>query len=261
MRYLLIFFCFICTSAFSQNVTGYRVQANGNLLPPLDTVLAPYRVGEIRTTASSGTGKLFIAVSLSADKKWYEYPTGGSSANPGGTTGAIQYRGSTGGFSGNVNQLYFDSTNGRLGLLTSSPTARFHLVAGTATASTAPLKLTAGTNLAIPEAGAIEFDGTNYFVTSSTTRYTLAKTLTNTATLDFPDTGIGVSSDLTINVTGAADGDAVVLGVPNVAVPAFGTYMAWVSSSGVVTIRYTNTDVIDSHDPGSGTFRVSVIKY
>ena len=39
------------------------------------------------------------------------------------------------------------------------PTALLHLAAGTAAANTAPLKLTAGTNLTSAEAGAIEYDG------------------------------------------------------------------------------------------------------
>lgn len=48
-RLIFILFSFWCASADSQNITGERVQANRNLLPPLYTVAAPYRVGEIRT--------------------------------------------------------------------------------------------------------------------------------------------------------------------------------------------------------------------
>jgi len=51
------------------------------------------------------------------------------------------------------------------------PTALLHLAAGTATASTAPLKLTSGTNLTTAEAGAFEYDGTSLFFTrTGTTR-------------------------------------------------------------------------------------------
>ncbi|MEI7529946.1 MAG: hypothetical protein WCK76_13505 [Elusimicrobiota bacterium] len=50
-----------------------------------------------------------------------------------------------------------------------SPTALVQLAAGTAAAGTAPLKLTEGVDLAAPEAGALEFDGTNLeFSTSAT---------------------------------------------------------------------------------------------
>ncbi len=56
-----------------------------------------------------------------------------------------------------------------------APTATLHISPGTAAASTAPFKLTSGTNLTTPEAGAIEFDGTNlYFTDSGNTRRTLA---------------------------------------------------------------------------------------
>lgn len=55
----------------------------------------------------------------------------------------------------------------------SSPTARLHLPAGTATSGTAPLKLTAGTNLTTPENGAFEFDGTNLYFTVGGVRKTV----------------------------------------------------------------------------------------
>lgn len=48
---------------------------------------------------------------------------------------------------------------GRAGFGVAVPTAVVHIKAGTATASTAPLKLTAGTNNTTPESGAFEFDG------------------------------------------------------------------------------------------------------
>ena len=64
-----------------------------------------------------------------------------------------------------TSELYWDDTNKRLGLATTNPTARLHLPAGTATASTAPLKFTSGTDLTAPEAGVIEYDGLHFSVT------------------------------------------------------------------------------------------------
>ena len=64
--------------------------------------------------------------------------------------------------------------SGNVGIGTASPTAKLHLKAGTATAGTAPIKLTSGTNLTTPEAGAFEFDGTDLFFTPNTTRETIA---------------------------------------------------------------------------------------
>jgi hypothetical protein len=56
-----------------------------------------------------------------------------------------------------------------------APTALVHINAGTASANTAPLKLTAGTNLTTTEAGAIEYDGTHLYFTAANagTRYQL----------------------------------------------------------------------------------------
>jgi hypothetical protein len=70
---------------------------------------------------------------------------------------------------------------GNVGIGTTSPTSVLHLKAGTATTSTSPLKFTAGTNLTTAEAGAMEWDGTNLFITQTTgpTRKTLAYTDSN----------------------------------------------------------------------------------
>lgn len=61
-------------------------------------------------------------------------------------------------------------TNVGIGMGASLPSARLHLPAGTASASSAPLKLTAGTNLTAPEDGVFEFDGTNLYFTVGGTR-------------------------------------------------------------------------------------------
>jgi len=52
-----------------------------------------------------------------------------------------------------------------------APTAKVHIGAGTASAGTAPLKLTSGTNLTTPENGAVEYNGTNFFITTGGVRY------------------------------------------------------------------------------------------
>jgi hypothetical protein len=54
------------------------------------------------------------------------------------------------------------ASGGNVGIGETTPTAVLHLKAGTATAGTAPIKLTAGTLLTTPELGALEYvdDGT-----------------------------------------------------------------------------------------------------
>jgi len=63
--------------------------------------------------------------------------------------------------------------NGNVGVGTSAPAASLHLQAGTATAGTAPLKLSSGTNLSTAESGAVEFDGSHFYGTAGTNRLTL----------------------------------------------------------------------------------------
>jgi hypothetical protein len=149
--------------------------------------------------------------------------------------------------------------SGNLGIGQSTPTAVLHLKAGTATASTAPLKFTSGTNLTTAEAGAMEFNGTNLFFSPSTTRHTVNHGLTGSATLDFLSTNAQNSRDMTIAVTGAADGDVVSIGVPNAAVNANTSYSAWVSAANTVTVRFNNYSS-GTVDPASGLFKVFVTK-
>lgn len=110
------------------------------------------------------------------------------------------------GATGDVMRL---KSGGNVGIGTTAPTAVLHLKAGTATASTAPLKFTSGANLTTPEAGAMEYNGTDLFFTrSGTTRETVftlatdsaspaAKTLSAQGSRVGTDTNIG-GGDFTI---------------------------------------------------------------
>lgn len=89
--------------------------------------------------------------------------------------------------------------SGNTGIGVSSPTATLHLKAGTATANTAPLKFSSGTNLTSAEAGAMEFDGTRlYYTTATPTRITLL------------GNNFGISGGTTL-VGGTASGDDLTL--------------------------------------------------
>ena len=150
---------------------------------------------------------------------------------------------------------------GQIGVGVASPTATMHFKAGTASASSAPIKFTSGTNMSTPEAGAVEWDGTNLFVTnSSASRRTVNQGFSGSATLDFPSTNAQLSADLTITVTGAADGDVVSVGIPNASVNANTNFTAWVSATNTVTVRFNNYSS-GTVDPTSGTFKVFVTKF
>ena len=83
--------------------------------------------------------------------------------------------------------------------------------------------------------------------------------LTATASLDFGSTLTNASEDLTITVTGAALGDCVSLGIPEVSDTPEAGYHAWVSATDTVSVRFNNHDA-STQDPAAGTFRVIVFR-
>src|SRR5581483_10006556 len=166
----------------------------------------------------------------------------------------------TGGANGVTRGLYVNPT-----LTAATDFRAIEIVAGkivTAASVTAraPLNIPGGTAPTSPVNADLWNDGTNLFVAESAVTYTLAKTLTATATLDFPSTAAQSSSDLTITVTGASVGDVVALGVPNGSMNNNSSFFAWVSASNTVTVRFDNYST-GAIDPASGTFRVSVLRY
>jgi hypothetical protein len=91
--------------------------------------------------------------------------------------------------------------NGNVGIGTTNPTAVLHLKAGTATASTAPLKFTSGTLNTTAEAGAVEFltDAWYGTITTGAARKTFAflesPTFTGTPSLPTGTTGVTQSAN------------------------------------------------------------------
>jgi hypothetical protein len=105
---------------------------------------------------------------------------------------------------GSNNQVLKTDGSGNL-----SWTDKFVLGAGTATAGTAPLKFTSGTNLTTAETGAMEYDGkVAYFTPSNTSRALLSSAYyyrKNTATTLTSATGNQAIFGLTSGVTVAAN--------------------------------------------------------
>ncbi|MDP9249493.1 MAG: tail fiber domain-containing protein [bacterium] len=120
--------------------------------------------------------------------------------------------------SDSVNSIHIDGTHtyafistptaGNVGIGTVTPTAVLQLKAGTASAGTAPLKFTSGTNLTAAEAGAVEWNGTDLFITQTTgpTRKTFA--FLESPAFTTPDIGV-------------ASGTSLKLGDGTLAAPAF----------------------------------------
>jgi hypothetical protein len=109
---------------------------------------------------------------------------------------------------GNNTEKVRITSSGNVGIGTTAPTASLMIKAGTATAGTAPLKLTSGVNLSSVEAGAFEYNGTDLFFTPSTTRETVAfisdiNAITEADTLATV-TGRGATTAVASSFTGGA---------------------------------------------------------
>ena len=91
----------------------------------------------------------------------------------------------TGGLTQSSNERMRIDSAGRVGIGIINPSAILHLHAGTAAAKTAPLKFTAGTNLSITEAGAIEYNGSHLYFTATNggTRYQLDQQPVDTSSI------------------------------------------------------------------------------
>jgi len=76
----------------------------------------------------------------------------------------------------NVNSAVYINLNSPgvfVGVAPSFPSAKIHIEASSGAVNTAPIKLTAGTLITLPEAGAIEFDGTHFYGSIGSTRVQL----------------------------------------------------------------------------------------
>lgn len=94
------------------------------------------------------------------------------------------------------------TTDGQVGINNATPTAMLDLPAGTATAGTAPLHFTSGTNLTTPVAGSLEYNGTNFLATpSGTTRKTIQCSQVSRVTAQ-----TGASASVATWTVGGSDG-------------------------------------------------------
>lgn len=139
------------------------------------------------------------------------------------------------------------STAGRMYVGGSTtPTAVMHLAAGTATASTAPIKLTSGTLLTAPEVGTIEFltDRLTFTGTTGTTRKDISQLVYRGISALYTLDG----SDELVNCTTGTF--AVTLPT---AVGFTGQYIIKNSGTGVITLNTTSSQTIDGVASGLQT--------
>lgn len=173
--------------------------------------------GILTRLANGTTGQVYTATTGAAPS-WQTVAaslTINSSLINSGTSGRILFQNASNQVSQSAN-LFFDATNNRI-------QSRVFLNAGTAAANTAPLKFTTGTVLTTPEAGAMEYDATNFYLSPSTTRKRIP--LTNNATPANGQIGIGNGVDYTVaNITAAANNLVITNGAGTISVGANGAF-------------------------------------
>ncbi len=149
--------------------------------------------------------------------------------------------------------------NGNIGVQNTAPSAHIHVGAGTTSSGTAPIKLTAGTLLTTPEDGAIEFDGTDYYVTENGVRNKLTKTLSGQLTTDFGGPSLTAFNAITttLTVAGAQPGDVVSVSA-NINMRSV-IVTAYVTAANTVTLQAYNASA-SNVTITSDTYKVRVIK-
>lgn len=157
----------ISVTANTSSFKRYTITNNGTGASSAAGVLAFNNLAHGIFFAISGSGNTSVGADLG-----YMRSTGANGLYLAANTGPITL-GVSSSFNASTEYARFENTTGHLGLGTKTPTAILHIKGGTAAANTAPLKLTAGTNLTTPENGAFEFDGTNLYFTVGGVRKTI----------------------------------------------------------------------------------------
>lgn len=199
----------------------------------------------VTNSSSNAAGEAGVATTTGAGTVFYGTGSSASSKVAGGmiyTADAIPLTLWTNG----LRRVTVTGADGNVGIGVASGTAYLHIKAGTATASTAPLKINSGTLMSSAEAGAMEYDGTDWYLTDSTpTR----------RTVDYLPTVTSSSTPVTVpakggfvRVVGAAGAKAVNL--PALTSVKTGTRVvvkdsAGNAASGTITITPNGTDTID----------------
>ncbi|NND63092.1 MAG: hypothetical protein HKN48_07835 [Flavobacteriaceae bacterium] len=150
------------------------------------------------------------------------------------------------------------ASTGNVGIGLNDPSAVLEIKAGSSSANSAPLKLTAGSNLSTPETGAVEYDGNDLYFTPGSSRMLLLKGLTNSTTLNFPNIGSRNSAELTVTVNGASLGSSCSC-APTSSIESNLQWSCYVSAANTVRVRVSNVSN-GSINPASRTWKVTVIE-
>ncbi|OQP59646.1 hypothetical protein A3860_36830 [Niastella vici] len=140
--------------------------------------------------------------------------------------------------------------------------AKMHIAASDGSAGSAPVKLTAGAVLATPEDGTVEYDGSELYLTTGSSRYALSKTLKGQITTDFGGISLSAFSAVTVTltVTGVQSGDVVNVSANSGSVnPPSIVITGYAATANTVTLRAYNASN-SAVTIASDTYKVRVIK-
>ncbi len=153
---------YLATNASNSNFLGKSAGNSANSASYSN--LFGFQAGKTYTSNNIGSNNIIIGTNISLPN---------ATANAINLGGVLFGTGSYGTTTGDPSIT--PTSTGSIGVGVVTPTARLQLPAGTASANTAPLKLTSGTNLTTTEAGAIEYNGSHLYFTATNggTRYQL----------------------------------------------------------------------------------------
>lgn len=211
--------------------------------------------GSVTASATLTSGQVLVGggttvVSPAGTALTYSAPA--LSIGVAGSSGVLKLLGTT---SGTVSQTVQD--------VAGTPTVTWGTATGTpAVTASAPLGITTATgnitcSTCLVTNGALGTATATSIAIGGGTPIT--KVLTATATLDFGNLAALGCEDLTVTVTGAADGDTAWAAALNASyVSATSFYTAFVSATDTVTIRYC---ALVSGNPASATYRATVLHF
>lgn len=209
------------TGSVNINLSNTNVGSTSNSRLLLSTASGG---GDPYVNLSTGDAGYIIGVDNSGGNKLYM----GLGSNPSSmTTANITFEGSA------------------VGILQTSPTAKLHVGAGTATAGTAPIKLTSGTALTTPEDGVIEYHSSHIYFTIGSTRYQLDQ---QSASISDGDKGdITVSSSGTVwTIDAGAVNNAKISDVSAAKITSgtiTGSLVLTLPAAGTYTTAYNGSDI------------------
>ena len=197
---------------------------------------------EAGTAATTGAGTVFFGTGSSASSK----VAGGMVY----TADAIPVTIWTNG----LRRVTVTGADGLVGVGVVGATAVLHLKAGTAAASTAPLKINSGTVMSTAEDGAVEYNGTKWYTTIGTDRREILRGATYSPTLTPTAVAANSESIQSFTITGLIVPCSINISPP-AAMSGLGIMWSRVSASNTLDVCFRNFTA-GSLTPPSGTWRI-----